>query len=71
MARFTRCRFVGEDGSLGYVNGRVYTLCLATWFDFLRLKFAPRIVYSFENPKGACPYGSQAAFDKNWQSVGW
>lgn len=71
MAQFLRCRFIGEDGSLGYVKGRIYVLCLATWFDFRRFKLAPRIVYSFENHRGACPYGSQEAFNKNWEKVGW
>lgn len=71
MARFARCRFVGEDGSLGYIKGRIYVLCMGTWFDFRRFKLAPRIVYALENHSGACPYGSQEAFNSNWQYVGW
>ena len=50
-----RMQFIGDDGSLGYHRGQVYDLRVVG-------VNRPRI----ESPH-PCPYGSVAAFQRNWR----
>lgn len=52
-----RAEFIGADGSLGYRHGQVYDLVLSGGEH-------PTIV----RPR-PCPYGSWAAFWRNWRQV--
>lgn len=49
--------FIGKDGSLGYKNGATY-----------RLQIIGNTIMRGDDT-GKCPYGSIAAFLKNWTGV--
>ena len=51
-----KAKFIGKD-SLGYVHGQEYELLIKS--DQIMRK----------NGSGFCPYGSVAAFLKNWDEV--
>jgi hypothetical protein len=50
-------QFIGEDGSLGYIRGRTYTLILQG--NFVRPD-------NPDAPEYPCPYKSITAFLRNW-----
>ncbi|MBS1722622.1 MAG: hypothetical protein JSS66_06385 [Armatimonadetes bacterium] len=75
-------RFVGKQGSMGYDNGTVYTLYIATkkklkWLGFhkngwLKLVEEPTVLRAKGNGSfgmGYCPYASWQAFEDNWEAL--
>lgn len=63
MNLWATARFVGEDGSLGYRKGAIYSL---------RMDPTPTnpdwaVVVWRSDGSGMCPYSSNAAFKRNWE----
>jgi len=52
--------FAGQDGSLGYRKGVVYTL---------KLRNTGGVTIRRSDGSGACPYASLSAFFRNWKDV--
>lgn len=50
-----RLRFIGQNGSMGLVFGKVYRLKIEPWNNGVQIT-APRV----------CPYASDEAFWRNW-----
>lgn len=61
-----KATFIGQDGSLGYVNGKDYVLTIRMADD---LYPAGSIFISEINGDGGCIYGSMIAFLDNWTNI--
>lgn len=61
MTRKMRARFIGQDGSIGYRTGQLYDLMIVKVNLF---SDRPLIIFPQR-----CPYGSWAAFWRNWEEV--
>lgn len=59
-------RFIGEDGSMGYRKGQEYELRLVSPGTIGVLA-----VQRTSDGGGLCPYGSEGAFLRNWEPLGW
>ena len=62
---YVTARFDGENGSMGFVTGRIYQLTLeydpaAKWWT-ARTRNGPRAIW--------CPYASPEAFLANWSPL--
>lgn len=55
-----KMRFVGENGSLGYTRGGVYSIVIALGF------FTPIVINRMDGT-GRCPYANVKTFLDNWQ----
>ena len=69
MARIGRLAvFIGEDGSMGLLNGGVY---------MVEVKSYPQNIWPYivqwvdpnTNKTNWCPYSSESAFHKNWKFI--
>lgn len=52
-------KFIGEDGSMGFKNGKKYDIQSKCWNN--------TIVVKTTNDRLSCPYGSIESFLKNWE----
>ncbi len=59
-------KFIGEDGSLGYKNGREYILEVEATSGF---KTGHTIEISREDGGGFCPYKNIETFLENWTDI--
>ena len=55
-----KAKFIGQDGSMGYKNGEVYTILVEDRTDHL-------VVTEGSGLYQPCPYSNQAAFEANWE----
>lgn len=53
-------KFIGRNGSMGFMNGQIYNLKL---YQDNKGKIV------IESNKGYCPYSSMESFNKNWKVV--
>ena len=64
-------KFIGQDGSMGFENGKIYLLTVSSWYHDGDLVLA--IINStplvFKEVGGYCPYDSCEAFFNNWERV--
>lgn len=63
MKRIT-ATFKGKDGSLGYRNGKQYTLTIGSGIDGMIINDVSR-----PNNSGRCEYSSLDSFFDNWDNV--
>lgn len=54
-----KAKFIGKDGSMGFVNGRVYSIEICTFDGMIWVKWGCVI----------CPYTSLKTLTQNWESV--
>lgn len=62
-----KAKFIGEDGSLGFVNGATYNIetCVEShWFSMGGL-----IVVYVVGSRLNCPYSSVEKFLENWEVI--
>lgn len=74
MARIGSCAiFIGEDGSMGLRNGRVYMVEVKSYPPPLYLwriwPYVLRWVDPNTNETEWCPYSSESALHKNWKFI--
>lgn len=61
-------KFIGTDGSMGYKHGKTYRVFIyEERYDGSLLIAAGNWFNIWSKP--TIPYGSQAAFEKNWERV--
>jgi len=61
-------RFIGQDGSMGYRNGKVYRVVIVDErYDGSLLIAAGNWFTLWSKP--TIPYNSKEAFERNWQKV--
>lgn len=60
---FSRCRFIGEHGSMGYETGKVYWLNIEKYFDgYVQ-------IFPLNPFRKACPYSNINTFHANWEEL--
>ena len=57
-----KLRFIGKDGSLGSIHGKVYKVEITSWPN-------DENIWLITEDKRLCPYGSLEMLAKNWEDV--
>ena len=52
-----RLRFIGTNGSMGLVHGKVYDVNVFTKLNYMLATWSPDIIYSYDSPQ---------SFAENW-----
>lgn len=55
-----KCRFIGQDGSMGLKHGEVYTV---------RISQGVKYLYVCWGERKYCPYSSLEALTANWEDA--
>lgn len=62
-------RFIGEDGSMGLRNGRIYLIRIGVEWQDKFFKTMPTTHFVGRNSNAMCPYESWDSFLENWERV--
>lgn len=67
---YVSARFMGTNGSMGYIRGRIYLLMVVPNFFGNTITIAPLNGVSFRPIEDMqCPYSNMEAFLANWEII--